>query len=190
MKQVAMTDVKTYMGGGRSTLLATTTLSSAASQFDMTDVITDTYNNYLLVWHNGTVATDGTDIRITFFAGSGTSSHIAGGDDYRVVNHQLISDGTDNSDTNTTDAFYRPNKSGMGNASDECFNGTMMLFNARSTSKSTLIHSELSYASSSGHPIGTRSHGMIKPTNAVTGLRFEVASGNMNSGTWKLYGME
>ena len=161
-----------------------------ASQFDMTDVITDTYNNYLLVWHNGTVATDGTDIRITFFAGSGTSSHIAGGDQYRVVNHQLISDGTDNSDTNTTDAFYRPNKSGMGNSSDECFNGTMMLFNARSTSKSTLIHSELSYASSSGHPIGTRSHGMIKPTNAVTGLRFEVASGNMNSGTWKLYGME
>jgi len=183
-------DYSYIKGGGRSTLLNTTTLSSSASQFDITDVMSDTYSNYLLVWYNGTVSQDGADLRITFFAGSGTGSHIAGGDEYRYVNHQLITEGTDNSDTNTTNPFYRPNKSGIGNAADESFNGTMMIWNARSTSKSTLLHSELSYTSSAGHAIGTRSHGIIKPTNALTGLRFEVASGSMNSGTWKFYGLE
>ncbi len=177
-------------GGGRSTLLATTTLGSTASQFDMTDVMTNTYNNYLLVFYNAIVSVDGADLRITFFTGSGTNGHLAGGNDYRVHNHQLISDGTDNSDYNTTDAFYRPNKSGIGNAGDESFNGQMLMFNMRSGSKSKLLHSELSYTSSSGHVIGTRSEGIIKPTTAITGLRFEVASGTMNNGTWKLYGLE
>ena len=185
-----VTAVKTSGVGGRSTLLSTTTLSSSASSFDMTDVMSDTYNNYRLVFFNGTVSADGSDIRITFFTGSGTGGHLASADEYRYFTNQLITDDTDNRTVNTSTAYYPPNKTGIGNAADESFNGDILIYNARSTSLSTLLHSQLSYTSSTGHAVGIRSECIIKPTNALTGLRFELASGNMDSGTFKLYGLE
>ena len=177
-------------GGGRATLLSTTTLSSSASYFDMTDVMSDTYNNYLLVFFNGTVSNDGSDIRITFFSGSGTSGHLASADEYRYFNSQLVTDDTDNRTVNTSTAYYQPNKTGIGNASDESFNGEILLYNARNTSLSTHLHGQISYTAGNGHAVGIRSEAIIKPTNALTGLRFELASGNMDSGTFKLYGLE
>ena len=44
-------DYSYIKGGGRNTLLATQTISSGVSYFDMTDVMTDTHNNYLLAFH-------------------------------------------------------------------------------------------------------------------------------------------
>ncbi len=177
-------------GGGRATLLATTTVSSSVSNFDMTDVMTDTYNNYVLVFHGGVVAVDGTDLRITFFSGSGTSTHLANSTDYRYAYQQMVSDGTFNNSYNTANSYFRPNRSGVGNASDETFNGELHFFDFRNTSRSKLIYGKLAHASSSGHGIGTRSVGIIKPTSAISGLRFELASGNIEAGTFNLYGLE
>ena len=185
-----VTAAKTSGVGGRGTILNTTTVSSAVSNVDMTDVMSDTYDNYLLVIHNGIVATDAADIRMTFFSGSGTGGHIASTDEYRYAYQQIISDGTFNNSSSAGQVYFRPNRSGVGNAADETFNGEFHFFNFRSSSRSKLIYGKLAHTSTSGQAIGTRSVGIIKPTAAITGLRFELSSGNIAGGTFKLYGME
>jgi len=185
-----VTAAKTSGVGGRATLLNTTTVSSAVSNVDMTDVMSDTYNNYLLVIHNGIVASDGADVRITFFSGSGTSTHIASSDNYRYAYSNMVSDNTFNNDYSSSQVFFRPNRSGIGNSSDETFNGRFDFFNFRSTSRSKLIHGIMAHASTGGHGVGVRSVGIVKPTSAISGLRFELSTGNIAGGTFKLYGME
>ena len=177
-------------GGGRATLLATTTISSSVANFDMTDVMTDTYNNYVLVFHGGVVAVDGTDLRITFFSGSGTSTHHNGSSDYGYAYQQMISSGTFDNSYNNSVSYFRPNKAGVGNASDETFNGELHFFDFRNTSRKKLIYGKLAHASSSGAAIGTRSVGIVKTTSALSGLRFQLASGNIEGGTFNLYGLE
>jgi hypothetical protein len=179
-----------FASGGRATLLATQTISSSVANFDMTDVMTDTYNNYVLVFHGGVVAVDGTDLRITFFSGSGTSTHHNGSSDYRYAYQQMISSGTFDNSYNNSISYFRPNKTGVGNASDESFNGELHFFDFRSTSRKKLIYGKLAHAKNDGAAIGTRSVGIVNTTSALSGLRFQLASGNILGGTFNLYGLE
>ena len=190
-----LTDTFAFTGsvtgaGGRSTLLATQTISSAVSQFDMTDVMTDTYNNYLFVFHGMKVSTDGTDIRVTFFTGSGTGGHIAGSGNYRYAFKQIQTDGTESLSASTTDPFYRPNSDGIGNGGNETANGQLQFFDMRNTTK-RLLYGEVHSIDTSNNFVSSRSVcGSDFNDLPVTGLRFEAASGNITAGTFKLYGQE
>jgi len=177
-------------GGGRNTLLATQTISSGVSSFDMTDVMTDTYNNYLLVFQGMRVSVDGTDIRVTFFTGSGTGGHVAGGSDYRFAYSEIRTDGTMSDSYDSGTSFYRPNKSGIGNGSNETANGQLQFFDMRGTKK-RLLYGEVHYTDANNNYVSNWSIGGSDFSDtACTGLRFEVASGNIVAGTFKLYGQE
>ena len=190
-----LTDTFAFTGtvtgaGARHTLLVTQTISSAVSQFDMTDVMTDTYNNYLLVFQGMKVSTDGTDIRLTFFTGSGTGGHIAGSGNYKYAFKQIQTDGTESLSASATDPFYRPNSDGIGNGSNETANGQFQFFDMRNTTK-RLLYGEVHSVDTSNNFVSSRSVcGSDFGDTAVTGLRFEVASGNITAGTFKLYGQE
>ena len=88
MKQVAMTDVKTYMGGGGLVPISTIALSAAA-QVNMASVFSDTYLNYFLVLSMIKVAADNS-LDIQF----GTGGSYDGGDHYGWTNHFMINNGT------------------------------------------------------------------------------------------------
>ena len=177
-------------GGGRNTLLATTTISSQVPSFDMTNVMSDTYNNYLLVFHGMRVSVDGEDIRVTFFTGSGTAGHVAGGSDYRFAYSEIRSDGTMSTSYDTGTSFYRPNKSGIGNASNETANGQLQFFDMRSTKK-RLLYGEVHFTDANNNFCSNWSvGGSDMGDTACTGLRFEVATGYITAGTFKLYGQE
>ena len=186
----AITNAGFITSGGRSTLLTTTTISSAVSYFDMTDIMTNAYNNYLLVFYGMKVSTDGTDIRVTFFTGSGTGGHIASSGNYKYAFKQIKTDGTESLGASTTDAFYRPNNNGIGNGGNETANGQLQFFDMRNTTK-RLLYGEVHSIDTSNNFVSSRSVcGSDFGDTAVTGLRFEVASGNINAGTFKLYGQE
>jgi len=88
MKQVAMTDVKTYMGGGGLVPISTIALSAAA-QVNMNSVFSDTYLNYFLVLSMIKVAGDNS-LDIQF----GTGGSYDGGNHYGWTNHFMINNGT------------------------------------------------------------------------------------------------
>jgi len=88
MKQVAMTDVKTYMGGGGLVPISTIALSAAA-QVNMASVFSDTYLNYFLVLSMIKVAGDNS-LDIQF----GTGGSYDGGNHYGWTNHFMINNGT------------------------------------------------------------------------------------------------
>ncbi len=88
MKQVAMTDVKTYMGGGGLVPISTIALSAAA-QVNMASVFSDTYLNYFLVLSMIKVAGDNA-LDMQF----GTGGSYDGGNHYGWTNHLMINNGT------------------------------------------------------------------------------------------------
>jgi len=172
----------------RHTLLATQTISSSVSSFDMTDVMTDTYNNYLLVFQGMRVSNDDVDIRITFFTGSGTGGHITSG--YRFAHYELRTDGTNSGNSSTSSAYYLPNKSGIGNGSNETANGQFQFFDMRNTTKRSL-YGEMHHVNNSNQHCTSRSVGGSDFSDTpCTGLRLQVSSGDITHGTFKLYGQE
>ena len=183
-------DYSYIKGGGRNTLLATQTISSGVSYFDMTDIMTDTHNNYLLAFHGVRFSVDGSDIRVTFFTGSGTGGHVAGGSDYKFAYSEIRSDGTMSTSYDTGSAFYRPNKSGVGNGSNEAANGQLQFFDMRGTIKRQM-YGEVHFTDANNNFVSNWSVGGSDMGDAAcTGLRFEAASGNIIAGTFKLYGQE
>jgi len=176
--------------GGRNTLLATQTISSGVSSFDMTDIMTDAHNNYLLAFHGVRFSVDGSDIRVTFFTGSGTGGHVAGGSDYKFAYSEIRSDGTMSTSYDTGTSFYRPNKSGVGNGSNEAANGQLQFFDMRGTIKRQM-YGEVHFTDASNNFVSNWSVGGSDMGDAAcTGLRFEAATGNILAGTFKLYGQE
>ena len=91
-------------------------------------------------------------------------------------------------DTGTS--FYRPNKSGVGNGSNEAANGQLQFFDMRGTIKRQM-YGELHFTDASNNFCSNWSVGGSDMGDAAcTGLRFEAASGNIVAGTFKLYGQE
>ena len=88
-----------------------------------------------------------------------------------------------------TDFHYMTGNAGVGNDSDQSFNGTLHLFNPSDTTfvKHFLIdtHSH----GPSNYTMRFLVGGYFNTTSAITRLRFKFSSGNIDSGTIKLYGV-
>ena len=75
MKQVAMTDVKTYMGGGGLVLLNNTTNASSVGDVAIDNVFTSTYKNYKIIGEYTAVDSSGnTNARFRFRTGGSSGS--------------------------------------------------------------------------------------------------------------------
>lgn len=69
------------------------------------------------------------------------------------------------------------------------FNGSWRLFNPQSTTAAKYFVGQAGYVDNAGTVIGTTITGIYIPTTAVTALRFLMSSGNITSGTIRIYGV-
>ena len=182
---------------GSMTLIKTLTASSSSTinfVHGSSDVVLDsTYPVYLFKTINMHPQTDqkkfqfqgttdgsnfNTTMTTTFFQayhneadGNTSVSYIAGEDQAQGTGFQTLSEDT-------------------GNDSDQSYSGELFLFNPSSTTfvKHFMARGNETYFSdfTNNHYVG----GYFNTTSAITGIQFKMESGNIDAGTFKLYGIK
>ena len=190
----AITSVPSGVGGGSLNLISTQTASSS-STISFTSGIDSTYKEYLFKFINIHPATDDTHFTVNFSADSGSNYNVTKTASLFVSQHAenagfagLSYQGSIDSDQSTS---AQQLCFGLGNDNDENMCGTLRLFDPSST---TFVKHFLSECSSPSHDTSPElTHvfvgGYGNTTSAIDAVQFAMSSGNIDSGTIKLYGI-
>jgi hypothetical protein len=187
----SITSLPSGVTGSSLVLLSTQTASSSAT-IDFTSNIDSTYKEYIFKFIDIHPATDGADF--SFQADTGTN--------------------TSYNQTMTTSAFYSEHQEGgsgslgysaardqaqgssfqliaddVGNGNDECCAGTLHLFDPSNTTFVKNFISTIHDYQSGNYAQTWRVAGYFNTTTALTRVRFKFSSGNIDAGTFKLYGV-
>ena len=168
-------------------LLSTTTISSATTNIDITSNIDSTYLNYMISITNLHPESDAI-LRIRFFTGTGGSQAVDTGSNYRYGHLSITNSGSAITDYSTTDRCEIGGAS-AGAAANECFNANFFLRNPSNTTFDTTMHGQFSYADSSDRAHAGILNLKYQETTAITGVRFFMASGDIDNAIVKLYGI-
>ena len=168
-------------------LISTTTVSSGTANVDITSGIDSTYKNYKLIVNDLHPATDASVIRVVFFSSDGSP-------DAASVYKYGTYGGQDNSDSvnliTETNSYFRIFANEIGGAETyESANFILDLFNPSGTTFHKSIKSYFNGSQQAG-AVSTYNAGCLyQRTSAITGIRIKMTSGNIDSGTFKLYGI-
>jgi hypothetical protein len=177
---------------GKMTLLQTQTASSSAS-ISFTSNIDSTYPIYLFKIINIHPASDNVNFQVNFRDG-GSSYDATKTTTSFAAYHQ--EDGGDQS------LFYSTSRDlaqstgvqrlvdNIGNANDECTSGYLFLFNPSSTTFVKHFISEFSQTTHHAQCWRHNVNGYCNVTAAIDGVQYSMSSGNIDSGTIKLYGIK
>ena len=187
----SITSLPSGVTGGSLVLISTTTASSS-STVDITSGIDSTYKEYIIKFIDVHPATDtailqcnGRDGGSSFDATKTTTFWYAyhdEGDSDTQLEYNASYD-----IAQSTSAFRISNL--LGNGSDESYSGTMHLFDPSNTTfvKHFILRSNMYQSGSYSFDINVA--GYFNVTAAIDGLQFSMSSGNIDSGTFKLYGV-
>ena len=164
--------------------IAETTVSSAVASVTLTG-IDSTYDVYMVRLNNVIPDTDATSLlsRVTISGSADTSAN------YDRASKGLKSDATFSNFSATNDTKF--DLGGFGTGGNESANGILYCFNFNSTSEYAFITKEISGRSSAGNMLGVQGGGVFTSTgSARDGIQFFFSSGNVNSGSFVLYGLK
>ena len=179
---------------GAMTLISTSTASSSAT-IDITSGIDSTYKEYIFQFIDIHQATDGADFQFQVDTGTNTS-----------YNQTITSAGFvcehDEGDTATTLATHSGSAvlhqetgfqdlgRSLGNDNDQCLVGQLHLFDPSNSSHVTHFMAVINEAGSTNQTVQRHVSGYVNTTTAITRIRFKADSGNIDSGTIKMYGIK
>jgi len=174
-----------------------TASSSATLSFvdGTSDVVLDnTYKEYLFTFNNIHPATDDTDLTFNFSIDTGSNYNVTKTTTYIWIYHYEDDSNAEmvyetGSDIAQGTGFQKLARR-MGNANDESQSGQLLLFNPSSTTfvKHFIATAQSHYAPTDG---SQQAHvaGYCNTTSAVDAVQFKMSSGDIDSGTFKLYGV-
>ena len=178
---------------GKMTLLQTQTASSSES-ISFTSNIDSTYPIYLFKFiniHNSAVSQFQVNFRdggSNYDATKTTTSFYA----YHAENggEQTLSYVTSTDEAQSTDGQALTTSPGIEN--DEAGSGELYLFNPSSTTFVKHFFGTINYVDDSGSPLSVQFNiaGYCNVTAAIDAVQFSCSSGNIDSGTIKLYGIK
>ena len=182
---------------GSMTLIKTLTASSSATLSFVdgsSDVVLDnTYPVYMFKFVNIHPATDNTDFQFNMSIDSGSNYNVTKTSNFfAAYNFENDSDAALNyqsqRDLAQSTAFQVIHQ-GVGNNNDNCSVGFLHLFNPSDTTfvKHFIITSNR--LSSGGFSVNTYVGGYFNTTSAIDAIQFKMSSGNIDSGTIKMYGV-
>ena len=188
-----------YDGFSKGGLILIKTLTASSSS-DLSfvngssDVVLDsTYEEYVFIFNNIHPQTDSKKFRINFSTDGGSS--------YGVATTSTAFFGRHNeTDTNTAlsyDASFDLAQStnpqnlnnDVGNDNDQCDAGILHLFNPASTTFVKHFISRVSTAHAGDYHYDMYYAGYVNTTSAITAVKFDMASGNIDAGTIQLFGV-
>ena len=180
--------------GGSLNLISTSTASSSAT-IDITSGLDSTYKEYIIKFINIHPATD--SVHFLFQGDTGTNTNYnqtITSSSFRAYNYEgsgtpTLQYYTSGDLAQGTDFHYMTGNAGVGNDSDQDFNGTMHLFDPSNTTFVKHFMIDTHSHGPSNYTMRFFAAGYFNTTTAITRLRFKFSSGNIDSGTIKLYGV-
>jgi len=185
--------------GGAITLIKTLTASSSGTLSFVdgsSDVVFDsTYRTYVFKFINIHPSAD--QVEFEFNASDDDSSHA-----YNVTKTSLFFEayqGEDNSAQNqqyktdldraqSTD--FQPISGDCGNDNDQGLSGELYIFSPSSTTYVKHFIGRTNFAHRADYTVDNYPAGYFNTTADLTAIQFKYASGNIDSGTFKLYGIK
>jgi hypothetical protein len=175
------------------TLISSQTASGSAS-IEFTSGIDSTYPIYKFEFINIHPATDGAYFQFNMSTDSGSNYNVT--KTTTAFNAQHSEAGTDpgigyqTADDLAQSTGFQTLLEGIGNGADESAAGTLTLFNPSSTTyvKHFIARGSLYY--DGNYIFDAHIAGYANTTSAVDAIKFVMSSGNIDSGTIKLYGIK
>ena len=175
----------TVSGAGGRDLLLSDTISSAVAQYDISSTyINGTYDEYILDY-NLAPATNNVDLDTRVFIGGVLQT----GSIYGYENSLNSASTYDSSNGSSVGRLTIAN---IGSATGEYVSGSLNLRNVNSTTFTFNYFGSNNLYNTDGNHQSTKNHGMLVIANradVVNGFRLFFGSGNIASGTVKLYGI-
>lgn len=178
---------------GGLVLLSTSTASNSSS-VEITSGIDSTYPIYKIEWINVHPGTNDVQYHVNFSSD--------GGSNYNVTKTSTVFDAEHNEDNSYANLSYNSSmdlaqstgeqqigRSAYSN-SDASDNGYLFLFNPSSTTFVKHYIAENSQMATAPRESYFFIGGYCNTTSAVNAVRFKFASGNIETGTFKLYGIK
>jgi len=175
-------DYSLIKGGGTHVLLSTTTASDSAN-ISITSNIDSTYNTYMLDFVNIKAADNAQTLFMRMAEGGSfvtASSYDYG---FRRLQSNAASE-TQGANQNKIELFNV-----YSNASNANLNGRMFLYSPSSSTFDTYVDFRLTGQIDGDHQMTTVGGGRSERAGAVDGVQFLFTTGNISSGSIKLYGV-
>jgi len=187
-----ITSLPSGVSGGAMILLETQTASSSAT-LSFTSDIDDTYDEYVFKFYDLHPATDNVQFSFQGSTDGGSSYGVTiTSTFFRAYNYE---GGTDAAleyrtaeDLAQSTSFQRLTE-GTGADNDQSCSGTLHLFNPSSTTFVKHFTSRINMYENGNSCHTIFAAGYINDTTAITRVRFKFSSGNIATGTIKMYGV-
>ena len=188
----AITSLPTSISGGGMTLISTQTASSS-STISFTSGIDSTYDEYVFKFYDIHPATDNTFL--TFQADTGTNTNYnqtITSTFFKALHNESGSTSALSYDTasdlaqSTSFQYLSRN---VGNDNDQSISGTLQVFSPSSSTFVKHFISRTNVYTNDDYSIDSAIAGYFNTTTALTRFQFKMASGNIDSGVIKLYGI-
>ena len=188
----AITSVPSGVGGGSLNLISTQTASSS-STISFTSGIDSTYKEYIFKFFDIHPATDNTQFSFQVDTGTNTNYN-------QTITSTFFDAYHDESDSDQAVGYRTAldqaqgtafqNLTGFsGNGNDECSAGTLHIFEPSSSVFVKHFISNINDYTFADYISSSYVSGYINTTTAITRVQFKMSSGNIDSGTIKLYGV-
>ena len=187
----SITSLPSGVSGSSLVLISEQTASSSAT-IDFTSGIDSTYKEYIFKFIDIHPATDSVDFSFQVDTGTNTSYN-------QTITSTVFRAFHDEADTGTGLAYYDQDQAqgtsfqdisdDVGNGNDESLAGKLHLFDPSNT---TFVKHFLAITqdyNANDHSLNWHTAGYINTTTAITRVRFKFESGNIDSGTIKMYGV-
>ena len=190
----SMASITSFPSGvtGSSLVLISEQTASSSATIDFTSGIDSTYKQYMFKFINIHAATDNVHFQVNFRDGGSSYDATKTSSAFRAYHAESdIEAGLDyetNVDLAQATGVQRVT-SNQGNDSDQSCSGTLHLFDPSSTTfvKHYIINNVMdNYAN---YQLVNYIAGYCNTTSAIDGVQFSFSSGNIDSGTFKLYGV-
>ena len=192
----AITDIADSMKGAMTLIKEVTASSDSTISFvdGTSDVVLDsTYPIYLFKFINIHGATDDTDFQFNMSIDSGSNYNVTKTSSYFYAQHE-------EGDSNTTLGYsggsdlaqgtgFQDICNNAGADADQSANGSMFLYNPSSTTFVKNFMTDINFNEYSNYSVRDFCAGYGNTTSAVDAIQFKFESGNIDSGTFKLYGI-
>ena len=187
----AITTKPSGLSGGAMNLISTQTASSS-STISFTSGIDDTYDEYVFKFYDIHPATDQASFQVNFRDGGSSYDATKTTTNFRAYHNEAGSDQSlgyfGDEDLAQSTAVQIIGRT-VGNGNDECFAGTLRLFNPSSTTFVKHYMSNCNAYQGSNAIYDTYAAGYGNTTSAVDAIQFSMSSGNIDAGDICLYGI-
>ena len=180
-----LTRADKYTNYGQLELIETQTISGTPSTLSFDSIQESTYNVHFMTINNYAPQTDNRHLTIQFKVGGVTDTD----NDYQYAMSQnnITNGGREHRSGNDSRIYLSYNN---GVSTGETSNGYLYIYNAGDSSKYTFLTSQFSTFRDTAEIQTNFNSGVYDQTATVNGLQFQTSGGNLEFGTFSLYGIK